>query len=196
MRVIVGNLLSRFALIAAAFLSATVAYAEQADRNKPITIEGDLVTLDQAKLVRTLEGNVILVQGTMRLTAERIIVKEDAAGSMTAQAFGTPNKQIAFRQKREGAADFIEGSADRVEFDEQADTLQLFSRARLKSGANELTGEYIYYNSATEIVKMRDAAPGPINAAAAGENKRRPTITIQPKTADEKSKQAAPGKNN
>ena len=196
MRVIAGNLLSRFALIAAAFLSATVAHAEQADRNKPITIEGDLVTLDQAKLVRTLEGNVILVQGTMRLTAERIIVKEDAAGSMTAQAFGTPNKQIAFRQKREGAADFIEGSADRVEFDEQADTLQLFSRARLKSGANELTGEYIYYNSATEIVKMRDAAPGPINAAAAGENKRRPTITIQPKTADEKSKQAAPGKNN
>ena len=196
MSVIVGKLLSRFALIAAAFLSATVAHAEQADRNKPITIEGDLVTLDQAKLVRTLEGNVILVQGTMRLTAERIIVKEDAAGSMTAQAFGTPNKQIAFRQKREGAADFIEGSADRVEFDEQADTLQLFSRARLKSGANELTGEYIYYNSATEIVKMRDAAPGPINAAAAGENKRRPTITIQPKTADEKSKQAAPGKNN
>ena len=196
MRVIVGNLLSRFALIAAAFLSATVAHAEQADRNKPITIEGDLVTLDQAKLVRTLEGNVILVQGTMRLTAERIIVKEDAAGSMTAQAFGTPNKQIAFRQKREGAADFIEGSADRVEFDEQADTLQLFSRARLKSGANELTGEYIYYNSATEIVKMRDAAPGPINAAAAGENKRRPTITIQPKTPDEKSKQAAPGKSN
>ena len=196
MRFIVSKMLSRFAFIAFAFLPATVVYAEQADRNKPITIEGDLVTLDQATLVRTLEGNVILVQGTMRLTAERIIVKEDAAGSMTAQAFGTSNKQIAFRQKREGAADFIEGSADRVEFDDQADTLQLFSRARLKSGANELTGEYIYYNSTTEIVKMRDAVPGASSAAAGSTNKGRPTITIQPKTLDEKSKQAAPGISN
>lgn len=196
MRAATSKMLIRFALMAVALLPAMFVYAEQADRNKPITIEGDLVTLDQAKLVRTLEGNVILVQGTMRITAERIVVKEDAAGSMAAEAFGTPNKQIAFRQKREGAADFVEGSADRVEFDEQADTLQLFSRARLKSGANELTGEYIYYNSATEIVKMRDAAPGASSSTAGTKNNGRPTITIQPKTPGEKSKQSAPGKLN
>ncbi len=195
MKAIARKMLSRFALVAVAFLPVTVVLAEQADRTKPITIEGDLVTLDQATLVRTLEGNVILVQGTMRLTADRIVVKEDAAGSMTAQAFGKPNKQIAFRQKREGATDFIEGSADRVEFDDQADTLQLFSHARLKSGANELTGEYIYYNSATEIVKMRNAVPGADSAPAGSTNTGRPTITIQPKTPDEKSKQSTPGKN-
>ena len=196
MKAVASKVLCRFALVAVATLPATLVYAEQADRKKPITIEGDLVTLDQAKLIRTLEGNVILVQGTMRLTAERIIVKEDAAGSMTAQAFGTPNKQIAFRQKREAAEDFVEGSADRVEFDDLADTVQLFSRARLKSGANELTGEYIYYNAATEIVKMRDAVPGASSATAGSTNKGRPTITIQPKTPDEKSTLAAPVKRN
>ena len=198
MRETASNELSRFAfaLIAIACLTSTVLYAEQADRNKPVTIEGDLVTLDQAKSVSTLEGNVILVQGTLRLTAERIVVKEDATGAKTALAFGTSDKQIAFRQKREGATDFIEGSADRVEFDEQADTLQLFSHARLKSGANELTGEYIYYNSATEIVKMRDSAPGANSVPASIANKGRPTITIQPKAPDEKSKQPAPGKVN
>jgi lipopolysaccharide export system protein LptA len=132
----------------------------------------------------------------MRLTAERIVVKEDAAGNKTAVAFGTPNKQIAFKQKREGAADYMEGSADRAEFDDQADTLKLFSRARLKSGTNELTGEYIYYNSATEIMQMRDAVPGAVGAASPGTTTGRPTITIQPRAPDDKSKQSVPVKNN
>ena len=107
-----SNMLSRFAVGAVALLIATVAYAEQAARKKPITIEGDLVTLDQAKLVRTLEGNVILVQGTMRLTAESVIVKEAAAGSMTAPAFVPHNKQIALKPKRDGVEGWVEGSAD------------------------------------------------------------------------------------
>ena len=180
-------------MIALGLLPA-VTRAEQADRTKPINIEFDVATLDQNKRVRTLEGNVILTQGTMRFTAERMIVKEDDAGAVTAEAFGGPKGQIAFRQKREGSAEFMEGFADRAEFDDKADTLKLLSRARLKSGADELKGEYIYYNSATEVMQARNAIPdakGNTTPAAAAT---RPTITIQPKIADEKSKPSAPPK--
>ena len=185
----------RLAVVAIGLCSAIGVHGEQADRKKPINIEYDVLTIDQNKLVRTLEGNVILTQGTMRFTAQRMVIKEDAAGFVTAEAFGGANGQIAFRQKREGAADFMEGFADRAEFDDKADELKLLSRARLKNGSDELTAEYIYYNSATEVMQARSAIPGARNAVAPEGSYSRPKITIQPKTSDEKSTRSRPAEN-
>ena len=184
------------ALVAIISVSAIHAPAEQADRKKPINIEFDVATVDQNKLIRTLEGNVVLTQGTMRFAAERMIIKEDEAGFVIAQAFGGPNNQIAFRQKRDGSADFMEGVADRAEFDDKADTLKLLSRARLRSGGDELKGEYIYYNSATEVMQARNAIPDAKGTAVPASGSTRPTITIQPKLSDDKSKPSAPAKIN
>ena len=176
--------------------SPAVTHAEQADRTKPINIEFDVATLDQNKRVRILEGNVVLTQGTMRFAAERMVVKEDDAGAVTAEAFGGPKGQIAFRQKREGSVEFMEGFADRAEFDDKADTLKLLSRARLKSGNDELKGEYIYYNSATEVMQARNTIPDAKGSTGPANSSSRPTITIQPKISDEKSKPSAPSKIN
>lgn len=185
-----------FVLAAISLLLAASAYAEQADRKKQTDIVFDVATVDQNKRVRTLEGNVVLTKGTMRFAAERMVVNEDEAGYVTAQAFGGPNGQVAFRQKREGSSELMEGVSDRAEYDEKADTLKLLSRARLKSGGDELKGEYIYYNSATEVMQVRNAIPDAKGAVATGSNSNRPTITIQPKALDEKSKQSSPVKTN
>ena len=174
--------------------AATNVHAEKADRTKQTDIVFDVATVDQNKRVRTLEGNVVLTKGTMRFAAERMVVKEDEAGFVTAEAFGGPNGQIAFRQKREGNNEMLEGVSDRAEFDEKADTLKLLSRARLKSGGDELKGEYIYYNSTTEVMQVRSAIPDAKGSPASVNNPNRPTITIQPKILDEKSKPLVPAK--
>ncbi len=188
--------LALMAIGAIGFLASHNVNAEQADRTKQIDIEADVATVNDKNRTRTLEGNVVLTQGTMRFTAERMIVKEDDAGFMTAQAFGGPSGQVAFRQKREGVNDFMEGFADRAEFDDQADTMKLLSRARLKSGGDELKGEYIYYNSATEVMQARNALPDAKGATPVGSAPGRVKITIQPKVTDEKSRQTAPAKIN
>lgn len=184
------------ALVTVGLSAAANAHAEQADRKKQTDIVFDVATVDQNKRVRTLEGNVVLTKGTMRFAAERMVVNEDEAGFVTAQAFGGPNGQVAFRQKREGSNELMEGVSDRAEYDEKADTLKLLSRARLKSGGDELKGEYIYYNSATEVMQVRSAIPDAKGSAATGSSLNRPTITIQPKALDEKSKQSPPAKTN
>ena len=175
--------------------AATSAHAEKADRTKQTDIVFDVATVDQNKRVRTLEGNVVLTKGTMRFAAERMVVKEDETGFVTAEAFGGPNGQIAFRQKREGSNEMLEGVSDRAEYDEKADTLKLLSRARLKSGGDELKGEYIFYNSTTEVMQVRNAIPDGKGSPASVNNANRPTITIQPKILDEKSKPLVPAKN-
>lgn len=44
---------------------APAAGAEKADREKPVNLEADRVTIDDAKQVATFEGNVVLTQGTL-----------------------------------------------------------------------------------------------------------------------------------
>ncbi len=173
-------------IISALVLVPLTCIAEQADRNKPTNIEADVATVDQNNRVKTLEGNVILSQGTMRLTAQKMVVKEDEEGYIRAEIFGGNAAQVAFRQKREGSEEFMEGFADRAEFDDRADTLKLFSRARLKNGADELKGEYIYYNSATEVVQARNSIPGTKPATEVPTTPGRVNITIQPRAAGEK----------
>lgn len=186
-----------FALTLLGIFYASHVAAEQADRTKPIDVEANIATVDDKNnRIRTLEGNVILTQGTMRLTAERVVIKEDEAGFTTAQVFGGPKGQVAFRQKRDNSADFMEGSADRAEFDDQADTLKLLSNARLKSGGDELKGEYIFYNSATGEMQARNVLPDAKGIAVSGGNVGRVKITIQPKNPDEKNKPSAPAKTN
>jgi hypothetical protein len=50
------------------------ARAEKADRDKPVNIEADRVSVDDVKKVQTFEGNVQLVKGTLIIRAERIVV--------------------------------------------------------------------------------------------------------------------------
>jgi lipopolysaccharide export system protein LptA len=177
---------SQFSLsiFAAMLIVSPAAMAEKADRTKPINIEAKRGTIDEANKVRTIEGDVILIQGTMRIAAERMVVKEDATGNISAQAFGSAAGQITFRQKREGFSDFVDGVADRAEFDDKASTLKLFGRARLTSAGDVAEGEYIYFNTATEVYAIRNSAaddkPGAIQTDTSGRVK----ITIQPRVRE------------
>ena len=47
--------------------------AEKADKEKPINLEADRVSIDDAKKVSVFEGNVVLTQGTLVMRADRKI---------------------------------------------------------------------------------------------------------------------------
>ena len=186
------RLLRLAALAIMALLVPMAAMAEKADRTKPIKIEAASNVLDQSTNVLVLEGEVVLEQGTMKITAERMRLKRDAQENIFAELFAKAGGQITFREKREGFNDYMEGVADRAEFDDKANTLKLFSRARLKNGTDELTGEYIYYNSLTDVIQAFGAAPdsksGAKTTPPTGNNRVR--MIIQPR--QEPAKEAAP----
>lgn len=165
-------------------LAGGPALAEKADRNKPVNIEADRVTVDDLHKVSVYLGNVVLVQGTMTLRADKIEVHQDAEGFNSATAYGNP---VSFRQKRDGVDEYIEGFAKRMQYDGKPGTLQLFDDAHLKRGADELRGSYISYNANTEFFEVKGG--GNSTTSAAG-RKGRVSAVIQPKPA--KPGQAAP----
>lgn len=134
-----------------AALLASPAYAEKADRDKPVNLEANTVTLDDIKKISVYQGNVILSQGTLMLRADYVQVTQNADGIDRISAAGRP---AAFRQKVEGREEFIEGFSDRIEYDSVNSQLQLIGQARLRRGGDELRGAQISYNANTEFYSV------------------------------------------
>jgi len=162
-------------LIFSAFAAGT-ARAEKADREKPINIEADRVTVDDAKQIATFIGRVILTQGTLIIRGDRMEVRQDNQGFKHGTTWGT---LAYFKQKRDGYDEHIEGWAERIEYDSRADKVEMFNRALMKKGGDEVRGHYISYNANTEFFQVTGGG----TKAAAGSDGRVHAV-IQPKPKD------------
>jgi lipopolysaccharide export system protein LptA len=169
---------------------AAPAAADRADRSKPLTIEADRPgTIDLLKQVVVFNGNVVVAQGTMAIRAERVEVRERPDGHRSATALGTAGKPASFRQKREGVDEFIEGQAERIEYDSRGDVVRFAGAAqvrRLRAGtpADEITGELITYDNGNETFSVQGApAAAGTGASAPGGGRVRVVITPKPEAA-------------
>lgn len=168
----------------AALALAAPAHAEKADRNKPIHLEADRVTVDDAKQIATFTGNVVLTQGTMILRGDRMEVRQDKDGFKHGVALGN---LAYFRQKREGFDEYIEAWAERIEYDSRAEKLQMFNRALLKRDQDEVRGNYVSYDVATEFFQVT----GGTKTAAAKPGEGRVRAIMQPKPKENPPAQPA-----
>ncbi|MBX9811783.1 MAG: lipopolysaccharide transport periplasmic protein LptA [Burkholderiales bacterium] len=174
-----------FVACCALALTGIASRAEKADREKPINLEADRVTVDDVKQISTFEGNVVLTQGTLVIRGDRMQVRQDNEGFK----YGTTWGDLAyFRQKREGFDEYIEGWAERIEYDGRADKVQMFNRASMKRGQDEVRGNYISYDANTEFFQVVGAGK-----AAPDDPSRRVRAVMQPKPKDkDKSAVTAP----
>lgn len=160
---------------------ATGAQAEKADRDKPVNLEADKVTVDDVKKVQVFEGNVQLVKGTLIIRAARIVVTQDADGYQKGVATGTDTVPPRFRQKREGVDEYVEGEAERIEHDNKAEKTEFYNRAWVKSGLDEVRGQFISYDAKTEQYFVTSGPNGTRAKPGSGERVR---AVIQPKNKD------------
>jgi lipopolysaccharide export system protein LptA len=166
-----------FRVLLCGFLAAlaTVAGAEKADREKPVNLEADRVTIDDGKRLAIFEGNVVLTQGTLVIRGNRMEVHQDKEGFKSGVTWGSP---AHFRQKREGFDEYIEGWAERLEYDGRVQFMQMFNRALLTRGQDEIRGNYISYDGRTEFFQVTG---GGAQAAAPDNPDGRVRAVIQPK---------------
>ena len=159
---------------AVAAVAASPAWAERADREKEIVVQADGSTANEAKRDIVFDGDVVITQGTMRMTANKVTVHEDPQHHKFYVAYGNP---VTFRQKRDNVDEYVEGYAQRAEFDDLNDMLKLYDKARVKSAQNELTGNFISYDMTKELAQVSGAPPG----QKAPEGSRVKVVIIPPK---------------
>lgn len=169
--------------------ASVAAHAEKADQDKPVNIEADRVTVDDIKGIQTFEGNVQLIKGTLIIRAARIVVTQDDDGYQRGVATGTETVLPRFRQKREGINEYIEGEAERIEHDAKGEKTEFFNRAWVKSGLDEVRGQFISYDAKTENYFVTS---GPNGTRAKPGSSERVRAVIQPKNKGAAPVLAAP----
>jgi lipopolysaccharide export system protein LptA len=168
-----------------ALLVAAPAWGEKADRNKPTQIEANRMSADDAKRMNIFEGNVVLTKGTIAVRADRIVVRQDAEGFQFTTATGTP---VRFKQKqdpKEGQKEgvWMDGEAMRIEIDDRKQTIELFDKARINRGGDEVAGNYIFFDQRSEFYSVSSGKEG-----KDGQPPGRVTAVIQPKAAPAEKK--------
>lgn len=178
-------------IVTALLLSAcaVAAYAEKADSEKPTNIEADQMAYDDVKQINTFTGNVVLTRGTLIMKAQKLVVTQDPAGYQFATLFAPQGGVATFRQRREGGANqWVEGQAERIEYDGKAELVKLFSKAKMRrlegnAPTDEVEGEFISYDSRAEFFSVNNTASGQSKPGGG-----RIKAVIQPRTENKENK--------
>jgi lipopolysaccharide export system protein LptA len=161
------------------FLLPLAAAAEKADRDKPTQVEANRMSADDVRRLNIFEGDVVVTKGTMRLTAERLVVRQDADGFQFATATGKPAR---FRQRQdpkpgEKEGVWVEGEALRIELDDRNQKIELFDAARVNRGGDEVAGDYIFVDQRSDFYQVSSGKGSDKGGAPKGRVK----AIIQPK---------------
>jgi lipopolysaccharide export system protein LptA len=141
------------------------AHAEKADRGKPLNVAADRQgSFDLLKQVVVFNGNVIITKGTIVIKADRVEVRELPDGYRVAVAIGGSGRPATFRQKRDGVDEYIDGQADRLEYEEKPDVIRFVNNAivrRLRGATigDEVVGSLITYDNTTEVFNVSSGTP-------------------------------------
>jgi lipopolysaccharide export system protein LptA len=164
---------------------ALPALAEKADRDKPTQVEANRMSADDVRRLNIFEGDVIVTKGTIRLTCERLVVRQDAEGFQFATATGKPAKFRQRQDPRPGEKEglWLEGEALRIELDDKNQKIELFDNARVNRGGDEVAGDYIFVDQRSEFYQVSSGKGGD-----KGANKGRVKAIIQPKPSAEAGK--------
>jgi lipopolysaccharide export system protein LptA len=168
----------------AVVMACPAVHAERADKNKPLNLEADVARYDEAQKVMVLEGAVLVTKGSMLMRAARLEQREDTAGNQSLIATAASGGRVFFKQKREGLEEFMEGEAERIEYDGKTDVLKLAGRAvmrRLRGStiADESTGSLIVFNNLTETLSLNGAPIGASGTPSPGQGRVR--MMLSPK---------------
>lgn len=155
----------RNALLAAGLciLLATPVMAERADRNQPMQIEADAMRHDELNQTSVFTGNVLITKGTIVIRGQRVDVKQNDQGQQFGVVLADKDKPAFYRQKRDGMNEYLEGEAQRIDYDGQADTVKFTGQAvmrRLRGSQlnDETRGGVIFYDNKTEVYTVEGAS--------------------------------------
>ena len=151
------------------------AHALKGDTNKPIEVEADSVEIDDGKSMSIYKGNVILTQGSIRLTADKITVIQHENKSDQIKAVGRPAR---LTQKAEKGKKAIKGRSSRMEYSVDSDILYLIGNAILIQDKDTFKSDRIAYDRNKSLIKGGTSANG----------KQRVRVTIKSNNKKKKSK--------
>ena len=160
--------------------------AERADREQAMNAEADALRYDDASQTSIFTGRVVITKGSIQIRGARVEVRQDPQGYQFGTVLAGPDQIASFRQKREGVNEYIEGQAQRIEYDSRADQVKFSGQAVLRRYrgqvlSDETAGAVIVYDNRTKVFRVDGGAASASPANPSG----RVRATLAPRSRAE-----------
>ncbi len=169
---------------------ASPCFALSTDSEQPIEIEADFAELDDESGTTVYVGNVVVIQGSIRMTGDRLRVNFTPEKDLK-DAY-LEGKLATFKQSPDKAED-VNGEALEIEYHAMDSMLFLIQKAKVTQGERLFQGHRINYDTKKSIITARSARAGEANKdeiPKAGSERVRIIIPAKKKPASDAS--AAP----
>ncbi|MFT5173490.1 MAG: lipopolysaccharide export system protein LptA [Gammaproteobacteria bacterium] len=182
----VPDMALRFATLAIVALLAILwtprGGALSTDREQNIEIEADSAEQDDVKGLAIYKGDVVITQGTLKITGDHVTIHYDGSGDFTKMV--TLGNPAHFDQLPDGqaniAANYQRAKASRMEYFKATDTIVLLGNAIYGQGGDKVAADRIDYDSRNGRMKARTVTA----AKGKGKPAKKPgrvRITLKPK---------------
>jgi lipopolysaccharide export system protein LptA len=148
----------RFALCLLTLLP-TFSSALESDRQQPIRIQADAAIVDETSGSSVYKGDVIITQGTLKVTANEVeIFTADGEVIQIIAKTDKDSEVLAhYQQQINEAMDMVVADAQKITYLVQEERLHLSGDARLQQVQDVFTGQLLYYDLGRGIVNLNSS---------------------------------------
>ena len=145
---------ARILLLAMLLLPTGAPRAQPADRDQPIAVEADNLEIRDSENISIYEGNVSLVQGSLKITSDRLVIHFNDANDLTLMEMtGAPAR---FRQLDDQGEEML-GEARRINYLESESMLELIEQARFSHVGDTIESNRIRINTENNSIQAGGA---------------------------------------
>ena len=124
--------------------------AMDSDREQPIHVEADQLELREKEGISIYQGNVKLVQGSLEIESDRLVIHFDADNNLALMEM--TGKLATFRQL-DNDQQPLYGEAEQIDYDESRGLLIMRRSAYLDRAGDDIRSELIRFNTTTNGIE-------------------------------------------
>lgn len=143
------------AICTSAWLAAPAVHALPEDRKQPVEVTADSAERDERAGTTTYSGRVLIVQGTIRIEADTVVLKSNGSKLQHMQASGAP---ATFQQQPEPDKGLVTARGKRIDYNVAEEHVILLDDASMEQDGSTVNGDRIDYFVSKQLVKA-GAAP-------------------------------------
>jgi lipopolysaccharide export system protein LptA len=168
-----------------AALGSASAWALPTDSQQPIRIQADDAQLDDKQGIATYKGDVIITQGSMKVTGNTVTITRTPAGDIDVVTSVGSASNLAYFEQLQKPTDPkpVQGYAVTIQYHAAQNRVVLIDRAKVINEGNTTEGEKIVYDTVKQVANAGRATGNKVT-----EQRPRIDMVIQPKKKTDEQK--------
>ena len=143
-----------------ALTAVSGAYALPTDRDQPIHVQADSAELDDRQGKAVYRGDVVITQGTLKITGNTVTVTRNAKGEI--DTFTSQGRPAYYEQQPEVGESLVQAYGRTIEYFAGNERIVLTDQAKVVRDGNTFEGERIVYDTRTQMVNAGRAQGGSV----------------------------------